>query len=88
MKGNRYSEDKIIGILKEIEGGASIASVCRAHGVSDKTVYRWREKYAGMTKSEVAELKRLQAENVRLGRLVTRLSLEKEAYREVAEGKW
>ncbi len=88
MKGNRYSEDQIIGILKEIEGGASIASVCRAHGVSDKTVHRWREKYAGMTKSEVAELKRLQAENVRLGRLVTRLSLEKEAYREIAEGKW
>ncbi|MBX7133844.1 MAG: transposase, partial [Fimbriimonadaceae bacterium] len=55
-KGKRYSEDQILGILKEIEAGASMASVARAHGVSDQTIYRWREKYAGMSGSELAEL--------------------------------
>ncbi len=88
MKGNSYTEDQIIGILKEIESGSSIASVCRAHGVSDKTVYRWREKYAGMGKSELATLRALQAENGRLKRIVARQALEIDAYKEVAEGKW
>ena len=79
MKGNRYTEDQIIGILREIEGGGSIASVGRAHGVADQTIYRWREKYAGMTKSELAELRSLQSENSRLKRIVTRQALEIDA---------
>jgi len=87
-KGKRYSEDQILGILKEIEAGASMASVARAHGVSDQTIYRWREKYAGMGGSELAELRALQSENQRLKRIVARQALEIDAYKEVAEGKW
>jgi putative transposase len=87
-KGKRYTEDQILTVLKEIEGGASIASVARAHGITDQTIYRWREKYAGMSGSELAELRALQAENQRLKRIVARQALEIDAYKEVAEGKW
>lgn len=87
-KGKRYTEDQILAVLKEIDSGASIASVARAHGITDQTIYRWREKYAGMSGSELAELRALQAENQRLKRIVTRQALEIDAYKEVAEGKW
>jgi len=87
-KGKRYTEDQILGILREINAGASIASVGRAHGVSEQTLYRWREKYAGMNGSELAELRALQSENGRLKRIVARQALEIDAYKEVAEGKW
>ena len=87
-KGKRYTEDEILRVLKEIEGGASIASVSRAHGITDQTIYRWREKYAGMSGSELHELRGLQSENQRLKRIVARQALEIDAYKEVAEGKW
>jgi putative transposase len=87
-KGKKYSEDEILKVLKEIEGGATIASVARAHGITDQTIYRWRERYAGMQSSELKELRELQAENQRLKRIVTRQALEIDAYKEVAEGKW
>jgi len=87
-KGKRYTEDQILAVLREIDNGASIASVARAHGITDQTIYRWREKYAGMSGSELAELKALQSENQRLKRIVTRQALEIDAYKEVAEGKW
>jgi putative transposase len=87
-KGKRYSEDQILKVLKEIDGGASIASVARAHGITDQTIYRWREKYAGMSGTELQELRALAAENQRLKRIVARQALEIDAYKEVAEGKW
>lgn len=87
-KGKRYTEDQILLVLKEIDNGASIASVARAHGITDQTIYRWREKYAGMSGSELAELRALQSENQRLKRIVARQALEIDAYKEVAEGKW
>lgn len=87
-KGKRYSEDQILAVLKEIDNGATIASVARAHGITDQTIYRWREKYAGMSGSELSELRALQAENQRLKRIVARQALEIDAYKEVAEGKW
>lgn len=87
-KGKKHTEDEILKVLKEIEGGATIASVARAHAVTDQTIYRWREKYAGMQATELKELRELQAENARLKRIVTRQALEIDAYKEVAEGKW
>ena len=87
-KGKRYTEDQILAVLKEIDNGATIASVARAHGITDQTIYRWREKYAGMSGSELSELRALQAENQRLKRIVARQALEIDAYKEVAEGKW
>lgn len=87
-QGKRHTEDEILKVLKEIEGGASIAAVARAHGVTDQTIYRWREKYAGMSGSDLAELRALEAENQRLKRIVARQALEIDAYKVVAEGKW
>jgi putative transposase len=87
-KGKRYTEEQIIKVLGEIDAGASIASVARSHGITDQTLYRWREKYAGMTKSELAELKVLQEENRRLRHIVSELSLDNAALKEIAKGKW
>lgn len=88
MKGKRYSEEQILKVLKEIEAGATIASVARAHGIAAETLYRWRERYAGMSKSELAQLKALEMENRRLKNVVARQAVEIEAYKEVAQGKW
>jgi len=87
-KGNRYTEDQIIKVLKEIEGGTTVAGVARSHGISEQTLYRWRERYGGMTKSELAELRALQVENRRLKAIVTSQALDIEAYKEVQKGKW
>jgi putative transposase len=87
-KGKRYTEDEILKVLKETEGGASIASVARAHGITDQTIYRWRERYGGMQSEELKKLRELEAENARLKRIVARQALEIDAYKEVAEGKW
>lgn len=65
-KGKKHTEDEILKVLKEIEAGASIASVARAHGITDQTIYRWRDKYGGMQSTELKELRQLQAENQRL----------------------
>jgi len=61
-KGKRYTQDEILKVLKEIEGGASIASVARANGVTDQTLYWWREKYGGMESGELKELRALQTD--------------------------
>ena len=87
-KGKRYTEDEILKVLKEIDAGASIASVSRAHGITDQTLYRWREKYGGMESSELKELRALQSENQRLKRIVARQALEIDAYKIVTEEKW
>lgn len=87
-QGKRRSEDEILKILKEVEGGAAIAAVARAHGITDQTIYRWRDKYGGMQASELRQLRALQSENERLKRIVARQALEIDAYKIVAEGKW
>ena len=87
-RGKRYTEDQIIKVLQEIEAGASIASVARSHGITEQTLYRWRERYGGMTKSELAELKALQEENRRLRAVVASQALDIEAYKELQRGKW
>jgi putative transposase len=87
-KGKRYTEDEILKVLKEVEGGATIASVARAHGTTDQAIYRWRDKYGGMESSELKELRALQAENQRLKRIVARQALEIDAYKIVTEEKW
>lgn len=87
-KGKRYSEDQIVKVLQEIDAGASIASVARRHGITDQTIYRWRERYAGMTKSDLVEMRALQEENRRLRHIVSELSLDNAALKEIAKGKW
>ncbi len=87
-RGKRYSEEQILKVLGEIDAGASIASVARSHGISDQTIYAWREKYQGMTKSDLTAMRNLQDENRRLRHLVAELSLDNAAYKELQKGKW
>ncbi len=70
MKKARFSQDQIIGILKEHQAGATAADLCRKHGISDATFYTWRSKYGGMEVSEARRLKALEEENAKLKRLL------------------
>ena len=70
MKKARFTQDQIIGILKEHQAGATAADLCRKHGISDATFYTWRSKYGGMDVSEARRLKALEDENAKLKRLL------------------
>jgi putative transposase len=88
MKGRRYPEEQIIGILREVESGVSIAEVCRKHGVSEWSVYRWRTKYRGMDVSEAKRLRALEDENARLKRIVAQQAIDIDALKQVLSKKW
>ena len=88
MKGKRYNEEQILRVLKEVEGGKAVAEVCREHGISEPTLYRWRTKYAGLDASELARLKALEAENRRLRSVVADQALDIAALKEVTSKKW
>lgn len=83
MKKSRFSEEQIIGILKQHEAGLKTADVCREHGISAATFYGWKSKYGGMEVAEAQRLKGLEDENRRLKQLVADLSLDKEALKSV-----
>jgi putative transposase len=83
MKKSRYTEEQIIGILKEHEAGLKTADVCREHGISAATFYGWKQKFGGMDVSEAQRLKALEDENRRLKLLVAELSLHGEALKSV-----
>ncbi|MEC4775142.1 transposase [Burkholderia cenocepacia] len=70
MKKSRFSEEQIIGALKETDAGRKVADLCRKHGISDATFYNWRSRYGGMDVSEARRLRQLEEENQRLKRLV------------------
>ena len=76
MKRSRFSEEQIIGILKEHQAGLSAAELCRRHGISDATFYNWRSKYGGMEASEAKRLKALEDENGRLKKLLAESMLD------------
>ena len=88
MSSKRYTQEQILRMLKEIDDGATIASISRANGVNVQTLYAWRKRYAGMGSTELAELKSLQEENRRLKRIVANLTLDIECYKELQKGKW
>jgi putative transposase len=70
MKRSRFTEEQIIGVLKEHQAGLSATELCRKHGISDATFYNWRSKYGGMEISEAKRLKQLEDENAKLKRLL------------------
>ena len=76
MKRSRFSEEQIIAILKEQESGLATADVCRKHGISDATFYKWRSKYGGMEVSDVAKMRSLEDENAKLKRLLADTMLD------------
>ena len=87
MKRNRFTEEQIIGILKEQEAGVPVADLCRKHGVSNASIYKWKAKYGGMDVSEAKRLKQLEDENAKLKKLVADLSLDKEMLQDVIRRK-
>lgn len=83
MKKSRYSEEQIIGVLKQLEAGQKVSEVAREIGVSDATLYQWKSKYGGMDVNEARRLRELEEENRRLKHLVADLSLDKEMLKSV-----
>ena len=83
MKRSRFTDDQIIGILKEHEAGVSAADLCRKHGISDATFYKWRAKYGGMDVSDTKRLKALQEENAKLKKLLAESMLDVATLREL-----
>ena len=79
MKRGRFSEEQIVGILKEHEAGRKVSELAREHGISEGTTYTWKSKYGGMEVGEAQRLRSLEDENRRLKQLVADLSLDKEA---------
>ena len=83
MKRSRFSEEQIIGILKEHQAGLSAAELCRKHGVSEPTFYKWRSKYGGMEVSDAKRLKALEEENAKLKKLLAESMLDVSTLREM-----
>lgn len=84
----RFTEEQIIGVLKEAEAGLKVGELCRKHGISEATYYNWKAKFGGMTISEAQRLKALEAENARLKRLLAEAMLDNAALKEVVGRKW
>lgn len=84
MKRSRFTEEQIIGILKEQEAGAKTADVCRMHGISDATFYKYKAKYGGMDVSDARKLKALEDENAKLKKLLAEAMLDNAILKDVA----
>jgi len=83
MKKTKYTEEQIVGILKEVEAGITVAEICRKYGISDATYYNWKAKHGDMTASDVKKLRQLEDENRRLKHLVADLTLDNQALKAV-----
>ena len=88
MKRSRFSEEQIIGILREQESGQKTADVCRHHGISSATFYNWKSKYGGMEVSDAKRLRSLEQENSRLKKLLAESMLDNAMLKDVVSKKW
>jgi putative transposase len=88
MKPSRFTEEQIIGILKQAQVGMKIVDLCRMHGISDATFYNWRSKYGGMEVSDAKRLKVLEDENKKLKQMLADSMLENKAIKDVLSKKW
>ena len=88
MKRSRFTEEQIIGVLKEHELGAKTADLCRKHGISEATFYNWKSKYGGLDVSEARRLKQLSDENTKLKKLLADAMLDNAALKDLLSKKW
>jgi putative transposase len=88
MKRNRFSEEQIIGILREHEAGAKAGDLARKHGISEATLYNWKAKFGGMDVSDAKRLRALEEENNKLKRLLAETMLDNTALKELLSKKW
>jgi len=88
MKRSRFSDEQILAIVKEGEAGRKVADLCRAHGITEQTYYRWKAKYGGMELSDLQRLRQLEDENRRLKQIVAEQTLDLQAMKAVLSKKW
>lgn len=88
MKRSKYTEEQIIGAIKQHEAGTKTQDICRKLGISDQTFYKWKAKFGGMDVSDARRLRALEEENTKLKRLLAEAELDKAALKEVLSKKW
>ena len=88
MKRRRFTEEQIIGVLREHELGTKTADLCRKHGISEATLYNWKSKFGGLDVSEARRLKQLEGENARLKKLLADSMLDNAALKDLLSKKW
>ena len=88
MKRSRFSEEQIIGVLREQEAGMKVAEVCRKHGISEPTFYAWKSKFGGMGVSDAKRLRQLEEENAKLKKLLAESMLDNSVLKDITSRKW